>query len=96
MVGPDLASKDVVSGVGFAGKTIRLKGGRCSEISSIKQLYPSDFEMEGSDLSLTDEPLNIDLSILTSVTQGRSRVIFKGKEYQSAIPTIYLWAFRYT
>jgi len=42
---------------------------------------PSDFEMEDSDSSLTNEPLNIDPSILASVTQGRPRVIFKGKEY---------------
>ena len=43
---------------------------------------PSDFEIEDSDSSLINESLNIDLSILTSVTQGRLRVIFKGKEYQ--------------
>jgi hypothetical protein len=41
---------------------------------------PSDFEMEDSDSS--NESLNIDPSILTSVTQGRPRVILKGKEYQ--------------
>lgn len=41
---------------------------------------PSDFEMEDSDSS--NESLNIDPSILASVTQGRPRVIFKGKEYQ--------------
>jgi hypothetical protein len=38
---------------------------------------PSDFEMEDS-----NESLNVDPSILASVTQGRPRVIFKGKEYQ--------------
>jgi hypothetical protein len=43
---------------------------------------PSDFEMEDSDSSISIEPLNIDPSILASVTQGRPRVIFKGKEYQ--------------
>jgi hypothetical protein len=36
--------------------------------------------MEDSDSS--NESLNIDPSILASVTQGRQRVIFKGKEYQ--------------
>jgi hypothetical protein len=41
---------------------------------------PSDFEMEDCDSS--NESLNIDPSILASVTQGRQRVIFKGKEYQ--------------
>jgi hypothetical protein len=41
---------------------------------------PSDFEMEDSDSF--NESLNIDPSILASVTQGRPRVIFKGKEYQ--------------
>jgi hypothetical protein len=43
---------------------------------------PSDFEMEDSDSSSTNESLNIDPSILASVTQGRPRVVFKGKEYQ--------------
>src|SRR5437763_16348966 len=43
---------------------------------------PSDFEMEDSDSSSTNEPLNIDPSILASVTQGRPRVVSKGKEYQ--------------
>ena len=36
--------------------------------------------MEDSDSS--NESLNIDPSILASVTQGRQRVIFKDKEYQ--------------
>jgi len=43
---------------------------------------PLDFEIEDSDSSLINESLNIDPSILASVTQGRPRVIFKGKEYQ--------------
>ena len=43
---------------------------------------PSDFEMEDSDSSISIEPLNIDPSILASVTQGRPRVTFKDKEYQ--------------
>ena len=43
---------------------------------------PSDFEMEDSDSSSINESLNIDPSILASVTQGRPRVVSKGKEYQ--------------
>jgi hypothetical protein len=43
MVGPDLASKDVVSGVGFARRITWLKGERCSEISPIRQLYRDVF-----------------------------------------------------
>ena len=43
---------------------------------------PSDFEMEDSDSSSTNESLNVDPSILASVTQGRPRVVSKGKEYQ--------------
>ena len=38
--------------------------------------------MEDSDSSSTNESLNIDPSILASVTQGRPRVVFKGREYQ--------------
>jgi hypothetical protein len=41
----------------------------------------SDFEMEDSGSSLTNESLNINPSILASVTQDRPRVVFKGKEY---------------
>jgi hypothetical protein len=41
---------------------------------------PSDFEIEDSDSS--NKSLNINPFILASVTQGRPRVIFKGKEYQ--------------
>ena len=38
MAGPDLASKDVASDVGFARRATWLKGERFSEISLIRQL----------------------------------------------------------
>jgi hypothetical protein len=43
MVGPDLASKDVASGVGFARRTTWPKGERWLEISPIRQLYRDVF-----------------------------------------------------
>jgi hypothetical protein len=54
--------------------------------------------MKNSDSSSTNEPLNINPSILASVTQGRPRVVFKGKEYQqyygSRDPTMRIAHFR--
>ena len=46
MVGPDLASKGVVSGVEFRQKTTWQKGESCSEISPIRRLCRDAFDPE--------------------------------------------------